>query len=158
MRELKIVPITLKEAKEFVDSHHRHNKAPVGHKFSIGVRWFGVLVGVAVIGRPIARHMDDGVTAEVSRTCTIGVKNANSMLYGAAWRAAKAMGYERMITYTQHGESGASLRGAGWAESKILPARKGWADSSIKHKRNRDPIGNGGVERVRWEITQKKPR
>ena len=74
------------------------------------------------------------------------------MLYGAVWRAAKAMGFKRCITYTQHGETGASLRAAGFVMVKSLPARKSWADSSVKLKAMRDEIGNGGVERFLWEI------
>lgn len=103
-------------------------------------------------GRPVARHFDDGLTLEVNRTCTTGERNANSALYGAIWRAAKAMGYVRCITYTQANESGASLRAAGFVQVKELPARKGWAASSVALKDKRDPIGNGGVPRVLWEI------
>lgn len=74
------------------------------------------------------------------------------MLYGAAWRAAKAMGYQRAITYTQADETGASLRAAGWRKVKELKARKSWAESSVKLAHLRDPVGNGDVPRVRWEI------
>lgn len=85
-----ISPITLKAAQEFIAQHHRHNKPPVGHKFSIGLRNnAGELIGVATAGRPVARHLDDGLTLEVNRTCTTGERNANSALYGAVWRAAK---------------------------------------------------------------------
>lgn len=150
---LHIVPITLKTAKAFVTEHHRHNRAPTGWKFGVGLSLDGMLVGVATAGRPIARHLDDGFTLEVNRTCTQGHKNANSMLYGAVWRAAKAMGYAKAITYTQADETGASLRGAGWVKVKELPPRKSWAESSVKHKAAKDPVGNGGVARVMWEIT-----
>ena len=77
----------------------------------------------------------------------------NSMLYGAIWRAAKAMGYKRCITYTQADETGASLRAVGWRKVRHLPPRKSWADSSKRLREKRDPIGNGGVERVLWEVT-----
>lgn len=149
---LTIVPITFKAACAFVAQHHRHNKPPRGHKFSIGVcDENGDLRGVAMIGRPISRHLDDGLTAEVNRTCTDGTPNANSALYGAAWRIASAMGYRRLVTYTQERESGASLTAAGWMRVRNLPARRGWADSSVALKATRDPVGNGGVDRVRWE-------
>lgn len=149
-----IVPITLKSAKQFVKEHHRHNKPPTGWKFGVGLQNdSGDLVGVAVAGRPSARHLDDGRTLEVTRTCTDGTKNANSMLYGAVWRAARAMGYTKCVTYTQCDESGASLRAAGFIRAKDLPARKSWAESSVKLRDKRDPIGNGGVARVRWEIS-----
>jgi len=149
---LKIIPITLRTAQAFIDEHHRHNKAPRGHKFSIGLEKDGELIGVATAGRPIARYFDDGFTIEVNRTCTTGEKNANSMLYGAIWRCAKAMGYLRAITYTQADETGISLRAAGWVKVKELQARKSWAESSKKLKNIRDPIGNGGVNRILWEI------
>lgn len=103
-------------------------------------------------GRPIARALDDGLTLEVNRTCTDGTKNANSMLYGAIWRAAKAMGYRKCVTYTQHDESGASLRAVGWVRAKELAARGSWAQASKTLAHIRDEVGNGGVERVRWEI------
>ena len=151
---LDIRPITLRAAAAFVAEHHRHNKPPRGHKFSISV-WDGDrMVGVATAGRPVARHFDDGLTLEVNRTCTDGTMNANSMLYGAVWRAAKAMGYLRCITYTQHDECGASLKAAGWIKVKDIPARGSWAASTSneKLKEMRDPVGNGGVARVLWEI------
>ncbi len=121
---MQISPVTL-GAKAFISRHHRHNKPPVGHKFSIGLRNdAGELIGVATAGRPVARHLDDGLTLEVNRTCTTGERNANSALYGAVWRAAKAMGYQRCITYTRADESGASLRAAGFVRVKELPPRK----------------------------------
>lgn len=151
---MRIEPITLREACAFIAEHHRHNKPPRGHKFSVAVRDEGVLVGVATAGRPIARAFDDGFTLEVNRSCTDGTPHVNSMLYGAVWRAAKAMGYRRCVTYTQAAETGASLRAAGWCRIKVLPAREGWASSTTDErlKALRDPVGNGGVERVLWEI------
>ena len=112
---MEIVPMTLAEANAFVAEHHRHHKPVPGAKFCLGVAESDTVVGVAIIGRPVARMLDDGWTLEVNRTCVLeGYKNANSMLYGAAWRAAKALGYRRLITYTLPHEGGASLRGAGW--------------------------------------------
>ena len=147
-----VVPITLAQAKAFIAAHHRHNKPPTGWKFGVGLHLDGALVGVATAGRPVARHYDDGLTLEVNRTCTDGTRNANSMLYGAVWRAAKAMGYRRCITYTQADETGASLRAAGWVKVKELQARKSWAESSVALRDKRDPVGNGGVARVLWEV------
>lgn len=148
----RVVPITLTQAKAFIAEHHRHNKPPTGWKFGVGLRLGGALVGVATAGRPVARHYDDGLTLEVNRTCTDGTRNANSMLYGAVWRAAKAMGYLRCITYTQADETGASLRAAGWVRVKELAARKSWAESSVALRNKRDSVGNGGVARVLWEV------
>ena len=111
---LEITPINLKEANSFVSQYHRHHKPVPGCKFCLAVSNDNNVCGVAIIGRPISRHLDDGWTLEVNRTCTNGCKNANSMLYGAAWRAAKAMGYKKLITYTLKDESGISLVAAGW--------------------------------------------
>ncbi len=148
-----VVPITLREACDFIARHHRHNKPPRGWKFGVGLRVGDALVGVATAGRPVARHYDDGTTLEVNRTCTDGTPNANSMLYGAVWRAAKAMGYRRCITYTQADETGASLRAAGWTKVKELEARGSWAAATKDERLRsmRDPVGNGGVARVLWE-------
>ncbi|MDE3023368.1 MAG: hypothetical protein KGI54_16215 [Pseudomonadota bacterium] len=149
---MEIRPITFKSACSFIKEHHRHNKPPQGHKFSISV-WNGdSMVGVATAGRPIARHFDDGLTLEINRTCTDGTKNANSKLYGAVWKAAKAMGYLRCITYTQQFESGESLRAVGWVKVKSLQARKSWSESSVKLRHKKDQFGSGGIERVLWEI------
>lgn len=147
---MMVRPVTFREACAFVDALHRHNKAPRGHKFSIGLFDGGQMVGVAMIGRPVARALDDGLTAEVNRTCTDGTRNANSMLYGAAARACKAMGYNLLVTYTQADESGASLRAAGFERDADLPARASWADASVKLRGIRCPEGSGGVPRVRW--------
>jgi hypothetical protein len=108
-------------------------------------------------GRPVARSYDDGLTIEVNRTATDGCPNANSALYGAAWRIAQAMGYRRFITYTQADESGSSMRALGAIRVRDLPARKGWAESSVALKAIRDPIGNGGVPRTLWRLGDELP-
>ena len=151
---LHLCPVTFRQAVAFVAEHHRHHKPPRGHKFSIGCRnEKETLVGVIMVGRPVARHYDDGYTAEVNRSCVLeDARNANSMLYAAAWRASKAMGYTRLITYTQEGESGSSLRGAGWRVVGERKARKSWAESSVALKDIRDTEGSGGVNRFLWEV------
>ena len=111
---LQIVPLTLGEANAFVDRHHRHHQPVVGHKFSLGVSEGDRVVGVAILSRPVARMLDDGLTLEVTRCCTDGTKNAASALYGAARRATFALGYRKLITYTLNTEPGTSLRAAGW--------------------------------------------
>lgn len=111
---LEICPMTLKEANAYVEQHHRHHGPVAGHKFSIGLSDGEKIVGVAIVGRPISRYLDDGWTLEVNRLCTDGTRNACSMLYAAAWRAARAMGYKRIVTYILDTENGASLRAAGW--------------------------------------------
>lgn len=107
-------PIDLEGANEFVRRYHRHHAPVVGHKFSIAAEKDARIVGVAIIGRPVSRHRDDGMTLEVTRLCTDGTKNACSFLYGAASRAAFALGYKRIGTYIRKDETGASLKAAGW--------------------------------------------
>lgn len=115
MTNLELQPISQKEAFRFIALHHRHHLPPRGWKFGIGVSDGSEVVGVITAGRPVARMLDDGWTLEVTRCCVLeGYRNACSMLYGAAWRAAKALGYKRLITYTLKSESGTSLRAAGW--------------------------------------------
>lgn len=110
-----ICPITLREAQEFIQEHHRHNSQPCGHKFSIGLEEGGRLIGVVTAGKPIARANDNGYTLEITRCCVLeGKRNANSRLYAAAIKVARAMGYRRVITYTLPDESGASLKAVGF--------------------------------------------
>ena len=145
---LYIVPISFADACAFVSDHHRHHRAPRGHKFSLGVAAAGTLVGVAIVGRPVSRVIQAaGDTLEVTRTATDGTPNANSMLYGACWRITKGLGYSRLITYTQDGETGASLRAAGFRVVGERPARGGWNAPS----RPRDASGNDGIARTLWE-------
>ena len=145
---LELMPISLAAANGFVAEHHRHHKPVRGHKFSLGCMVDGRLVGVAIVGRPVSRYLDDGLTLEVNRTCIAGdVPNGNSMLYSACWRATKALGYRRLITYTQQGESGASLRGAGWRVVAELAPRSGWDAPS----RRRESKGADNVPRYLWE-------
>lgn len=143
---LVLVPVSFADAKAFVEGYHRHHKPPVGHRFSIGVEREAKLVGVVIVGRPVARHFDDGLTLEVLRSATDGTPNANSMLYGAAARASFALGYRRLVTYTQEGESGASLRAAGYRVLAQRPPRKGWSAPS----RPRKALGTDGIARTLW--------
>lgn len=135
---LQLVPLDLAEANAFVARHHRHHGPVVGHRFSIGAALGDLIVGVAIIGRPVARRRDDGMTLEVTRLCTDGIKrpigkanrkgepcfiNAASFLYAAAIRAAWALGYTRIGTYLLDTETGASLKAAGWREVGKTPGR-----------------------------------
>jgi len=114
MKQFETLPLTLEEANAFVRVHHRHHGRVVGHKFSIGAFAGERVVGVAIVGRPVARMRDDGLTLEVARLCTDGTPNACSYLYGAAKRATFALGYKRLGTYILAAESGASLVASGW--------------------------------------------
>ena len=113
---LELQPITFKEAQEFIQQYHSHHLPPHGWKFGIAVNDGEKIVGVVTVGRPVARHYDDSWTAEATRLCTDGTKNVASMLYAAAWRACRAMGYRKLITYTLVEEKGTSLKAAGWRE------------------------------------------
>lgn len=114
MAKMTIERIELGEANAFVAQHHRHHMPVVGHLFSIGAALEGKIVGVVIVGRPVARMRDDGATAEVTRLCSDGTKNACSFLYGAAARAAFALGFKRIGTYILASEPGTSLTAAGW--------------------------------------------
>lgn len=112
--KLEIVPITQKEANAFVAKFHRHHRPVVGSIFQIAVANENEVMGVVIVGRPVSRMLDNGWTLEVNRCCTNGAPNACSMLYAAAWRVAKGLGYKRLITYILKEEPGTSLRAAGW--------------------------------------------
>jgi hypothetical protein len=112
---LTVVPCDFSDACAFVSRHHRHHKPPIGHKFSLAVvDEDGEIRAVCVVGRPVARGNDDGMTLEVTRLASDGCRNACSCLYGAAWRAAKALGYRRLVTYILSDEPGTSLKASGW--------------------------------------------
>jgi hypothetical protein len=111
---LRAVPITLRDACAFISQHHRHHGAPRGCILVLGAGDEEGIVGVAVVGRPVARNLQDGWTAEVTRVATDGTRNACSFLYASAWRACRAIGYRRLVTYTLAEEGGASIRAAGW--------------------------------------------
>lgn len=146
---LSLVPIQFADACRFVQMWHRHLQAPVGCKFCTAVGdESGVLRGVAIVGRPVARSYDNGTTLEVTRCATDGTPNASSMLYGACWRVARGLGYVRLITMTHtEGESGASLRAAGFRVVAERPARAGWTAPS----RPREDRGADGIPRTLWE-------
>ncbi len=124
---MELAPITLKEAMSFVDLHHRHHKAPQGGLFAIGLSNDKEVIGVAIVGRPVARMSDNGYTAEVTRLCVLeGYKNACSKLYAACWRAARAMGYQHLITYILASEDGVSLKAAGFSTKGFLVGGGTW--------------------------------
>jgi hypothetical protein len=146
------VPVDWETARAYTGLHHRHHKRPPArHKTSIGlVGDGGELHGIAMVGRPSARGLQDGLTLEVTRCTTDGTRNACSMLYASAWRYMQGAGYWRGITYTQDGETGASLRAAGWVPDAELRPRPGWDTPS----RRRQPDGTEDVARTRWKIVR----
>jgi len=148
--ELVIVPCAIGDAKAFVAQHHRHHGAPQGGLWAVGVAAGAHMVGVAIVGRPVARMLMDGWTAEVIRVCVVeGYPNACSMLYAACRRAALALGWRKLVTYTLPEEGGASLRGAGW---RVVAERTGggsWSRTQ-RPRVDRHPM----QEKMRWEVGQ----
>lgn len=147
MPNLRITPVTLREARAFVAAHHRHHRPPQGGLFAVGASAADEIVGVAIVGMPVARMLADDFTAEVTRLCTLGHRNACSLLYAAAWRAARALGYRRLITYTLPYEGGGSLRGAGW---RLI----GEAGGGSWSRPSRPRVDTAPTQRkLRWEVT-----
>ena len=153
---LRLRPLAIKTARRYIAEHHRHNAPPNGGLFAAGVETEdGELAGVAIIARPVSTGNDDGWTCEVTRCCTDGARNACSMLYGAAARAAKALGYKRILTYTLASEPGIALRASGWREV----ARTKWRPWNHKRRSRSthvtDLLGERSKysqeDKVRWE-------
>lgn len=145
---LRLVPISIAEAKRYVLHHHRHHRPPQGALFALGCESDGQLVGVAIVGRPVAEGLQNGFTAEVTRCCTDGTRNACSFLYGRSRRALRALGYVHVVTYTREDESGASLRAAGFEQEALIPARS-YAKSNVKRRRfDKTEV----VPRIRWGV------
>ena len=142
---MNVQPLTLREASDYVDRVHRHHRAPQGGLFAIGLSDGEAIVGCVIVGKPVARMLDDDYTAEVTRLATDGTKNACSMLYGAAWRAARAMGYRRLITYTLATEPGTSLVAAGWRAVGEVKGRS-WTTPS-RPRIDKHPT----QDKIRWE-------
>jgi hypothetical protein len=147
-QRLAIVPMTFREACAFVERHHRHHQPPRGDLFRIGVAdEAGVVRGVAIVGRPVARGLQDDWTAEVLRVATDGCPNACSALYGGAWRAARALEWRRLVTYTLTTEPGTSLVAAGWRVVGEVTARS-WNTPS-RPRVDLHPL----QAKLRWEMS-----
>ena len=133
---LRVVPCTIGDARRFVGAHHRHCRPPVSGLFAVGVTAGDEadLVAVAIAARPMARGLQDGSTIEVTRVCTVGHRNAASKLYGAVCRAARALGYQRAVTYTLDGEPGTSLRASGWICDGVVRARSWNTSARPRHE------------------------
>ena len=150
---LRLVPTDVQTARRFVVQHHRHSKVPKRWLFAAGVANGDSddLVGVAIAGRPVAQELCDGYTLEVTRCCTDGTDNVPSMLYAAMARAAKALGYRRIITYTLESEPGTTLRACGWRPVATTRDRP-WHNSRPRYDtdlfgRPQSPKGR----KIRWE-------
>lgn len=131
---MNVQPITLATANQVVKLWHRHSTPVVGHRFSLGLfDELGPLLGVAIVGRPVSRVLDDGST-----------RNACSMLYGAACRAARAAGFRRVVTYTLASETGASVRAAGFRLDGVTRGRQWSTPTRVRDQRSTTP------NRHRW--------
>jgi len=151
---LEVTPINLEQANAFVALLHRHHKPVPGAKFALAVADDERKVrGVAIVGRPVARHLDDGWTLEVNRCCTDGARNACSMLYGAAWKAAKALGFRRIVTYTLPEEGGASLRATGWRPTYGVGGTP-WNNNTRQRAEN---AHSDNKVKTRWEVALEVP-
>lgn len=146
MNRLTIVPVDFAEANAFVAKNHRHHRPIPGAKFSVACALDGEVVGVAMIGRPVARMLDDGWTLEVNRVATDGTPNACSALYGAAWRVTRAMGYRKLITYILASEPGTSLNAAGWKIVGTVVGRS-W-DCASRPRVDKHPT----QDKIRYEV------
>lgn len=151
---MTVIPCSLREANDFVANFHRHNgrTSRNGGKFAIGVAHENELVSVAIVGNPISATFMDGFTAEVLRTCAKpdAPRNCNSFMYGACWRAWRALGGRRLLTYTLQTESGASLRGAGWkVVGEVKPTEDGWRKNDHLVRQWQPVMGQ---KKFRWEI------
>lgn len=149
---MRVVPLTLKQANDLVSRLHRHHKPARGHRFSIGAEVKGVLVGAAIVGRPVARMTDQYRVAEVNRLVTDGTFNACSILYAAAARAAKAMGFYRIQTFILISEPGTSLKASGWKDDGVS-AGGDWNGGARQGRRTDQPM----EQKKRWVLDLNKP-
>lgn len=131
---IEIKPTTLRFANAYVEKNHRHHGPVIGHKFSLAAYKEGKVIGVAIVGRPTGRFLDDGKTLEVTRLCTDGTQNACSALYSACVRKARQLGYKKIITFILQSEPGTSLKAAGWTCESIKAGRPHWNKQRYKNK------------------------
>jgi len=141
---MKIIPLTLKEANEYIRLYHRHHKPVVGHRFSVGAKTEEI-VGIAVVGRPVAREIPQYEVAEVTRLCTVGDKNVCSFLYAACARICKEMGFRKIQTYILSTEPGTSLKACGW-RFECETEGGNWNHSWRKGRREDQPM----CRKQRW--------
>jgi hypothetical protein len=149
--------------------HHRHHgkKRPSGWHFGLIARRGSVVVGVAICGRPVSRHLQAQGYVEVTRCCTWGDDRLKRDVASALYRAA-VREYERrgcvwttregrtttlttLVTYTLQGESGGSLRGAGFQD-------EGAAGGGSWARTDRPRVDHAPTEpKNRWTIALRAP-
>jgi hypothetical protein len=142
---MELRPISIRDAGRVVREWHRHLDAPQGARFAVAAWKDDRLVGVALVGNPIARLAMNGTTAEVIRVATDGTENACSFLYSRAKRAAQALGFTRVVTKTLPEESGASLRAVGAVATGTTRAQQ-WDRENRRRKQHPQ------APKLRWEL------
>lgn len=153
MSKLELVPITLREANAFIEMHHRHHGKSVGCRFCIGAARDGEVIAVAIVSNPRARMLNDGHTAEVVRLCSVEGRQSNghasgacSFLYAACWRAARSIGYRKLVTYLLDSEDGKTLVAVGWTEI-------GSAGGGTWSRKDRPRVDTHPTQtKIRWEM------
>ena len=146
-KNLKCIPLTLKEANAFVIEHHRHSKQCRGHRFSLGAVYKDELVGAAIIGRAINRYLDNRFTAEILRNSVLekAPKGTFIFLYSRAMKVWQSQGGKKILTYTLETEPGSSLKAVNFnAAAKTGFFKGGWQNRS--NRREYTPI-----RKIRWE-------
>jgi len=146
-----IIPITFEKACRFVNMHHRHHFNSHAHKWSIGYEEEGKLIGVGMIGRPLNRHLDDGLSLEITRVCVLeNNPNVCSIIISALCRSAKSMGYKRVYTYTLESESGSSLKGCGFENMATTISKKWVRHRTIQTKLFTNKLDHLLENKIRW--------
>ena len=149
---MRLRPFTRDEANRLIAAWHSHHRPVRSHRFAIGALECDQVVGVVVIGNPVARPLADGTTLEVTRLCTDGHPNAASFLLGAAWRAARAMGVRRLVSYTRADESGTCYRAAGWRPVAGVRGCEWTREAELRYLPGLFTPATETVDRVRWEV------
>ena len=147
---LTIQPVAFQAARAFVNHHHVHCSAPVTWRFAASIFNGNTMLGVALVGNPVARALCGRGTLEVNRLCIRRnlpqalAWNAASQLLGWCAKEAQRQGSNHIITYTRVDEQGVSLRAAGWTQECVVRGR-GW-HHGVRARSNR----NAYIDKIRW--------
>lgn len=143
-------PITMREANAFIQDHHRHSKPVRGCKFVLGLEKERQLIGVGVVGRPVSRMADDGLSAEITRVCIKeGNPTACSKMYARLTRLCYLMGFKRVFTYTLQKESQSSMKALGAVLIGEVEAKE-WTRKS--RPRDSQPVYQ--EPKLKWAFTK----
>jgi len=148
---MEVRPIDRDRANAAIRDHHSHHKKVRSHRYALAACEGEELLGVVIVGNPLAQALNDGRTFEVTRLCTWGHKNAASFLLGASWRVAKAMGVRRMVSYIRSDEAGTCYRAAGWRPVAETKARNWQEERHLTLPGILEPASEPSP-RVRFEV------